>query len=302
MNVIIDTDPGIDDAVALSVILNNACFNVQLITTVAGNVTVEKTTKNALKIADFFHATVPIAAGASRPLIKTFEDAARIHGESGMAGYEFAEPTRQPSVQTAVEAWHELLTQSSEKITLILTGSYTNFALWYREYPKDAAKIDKVIAMGGTLSSGNMTSAAEFNVFTDPDAAKILLASELPITMIGLDATLKALVNQKWLDDISALNQSGSMIASLISHYNDRHVDGWPLHDVNTIGYLCHPDFYQAKRLWVDVITDGPAIGETVADIRAAYHQGQTNVTVVTDINQPAFAQWLKTEISLMLR
>ncbi|MDN6968431.1 ribonucleoside hydrolase RihC [Oenococcus sp. UCMA 17063] len=302
MNVIIDMDPGIDDAVALSVLLNNADFEVQLITTVAGNVTVDKTTKNALKIANFFNSKIPIAAGASQPLVKTFEDAARIHGESGMEGYDFPESIRQPLQESAVEAWHNILSKSEGKITLILTGSYTNFALWFREYPKDAVKVDRVIAMGGSLSVGNMTSAAEFNVFTDPEAAKILLSSNLPVTMIGLDVTLKALVNLDWIKTVASLNESGEMLAALISHYNDWHVDGWPIHDVNTIDYLLHPEFYRSEKLWIDIVTEGPAIGETVADIRGAYHQGKTNATVVTDINAAAFRNWLKQEISLMVR
>ncbi|MHA5094929.1 ribonucleoside hydrolase RihC [Oenococcus oeni] len=302
MKVIIDMDPGIDDAVALSVLLNNKNCQVELITTVAGNVTVDKTTKNALKIANFFNSEVPLAAGASQPLVKAFEDAARIHGESGMEGYDFPEGNSHLLKQPAVEAWHDVLNKTEKKITLILTGSYTNFALWYREYPEDVLKIERVIVMGGSLSGGNMTSAAEFNVFTDPEAAKILLSSNLSVTMIGLDVTLKALVDRDWIQKVAALNESGKMLAALISHYNDWHADGWPIHDVNTVAYLLHPEFYSSKKLWVDIATDGPAIGETVADIRAAYHQGRTNATVVTDIDADAFRNWLKQEISSMTR
>ncbi|MCV3296293.1 MAG: ribonucleoside hydrolase RihC [Oenococcus sp.] len=300
MNVIIDSDPGIDDAVALSVILNNPAFHVKLITTVAGNVTVDKTTKNALRLVEFFNMQTPVATGASQPLIKAFEDAAHIHGESGMEGYIFPAIQSSPIKQTAAEAWHNVLVQSDEKVTLVLTGSYTNFALWFRQYPQDLAKIDRVLAMGGSICGGNMTSAAEFNVFTDPDAAKILLSAGLPITMVGLDVTLKAMVNQDWIHQVSAMNRSGKMLAALISHYNDIHAEGWPIHDANTIGYLCHPEFYQTKDVWVDIVTEGPAIGETVVDIRAAYHQGRTNATVLTDIDAARFRDWLQDQIAKM--
>lgn len=303
MKVIIDCDPGIDDAIALSVLLNDPFFDVKLVTTVAGNVSVKKTTNNALKIAAFFKSNVSIAAGAAEPLIKKLEDASNIHGESGMDGYHFTDKIGYPLPQTAVEAWHDVLAKEDQPITLILTGSYTNFALWIRQYPDDISKIKQVVAMGGAVrEEGNMTSSAEFNVFTDPDAAAILYASKIPITMVGLDVTLKAMVDNDQLLKFSKINESGRMISSLIKHYNDHHVGGWPIHDLNTVAYLRHPEFYNGKNLWIDVVTSGPAIGETVADIRAAYHNGRTNAYVLDSIDLGSFLNWLTKEIQQIPR
>lgn len=298
--VIIDCDPGIDDAAALAIALNNPTLDVRLITTVAGNVTVDKTTINALKIVNFFGADVPVAAGAALPLLKPFEDAARIHGESGMPGYDFGEDYGQPINADAVSAMYRVLMAETEPITLIPTGSYTNIALLLRQHPEVKAKIKRIIAMGGSISGGNMTSAAEFNVFTDPHAAQIMYQSGIPIVMIGLDVTLKALLSAETLVELPTLNESGKMLRALITHYNDGGAKGVPMHDVNTLFYLLHPEAITTKSYWVDVVTEGPAIGATVADVRSAYHDGKTNVEVAVDIDVAKFNEFMLTEVAAM--
>ncbi|MDC9214053.1 nucleoside hydrolase, partial [Clostridioides difficile] len=146
---IMDTDPGIDDAAAISVAINHPDIDLELISTVAGNVTVDKTTKNALKLVNFFKADVPVAGGAEQPLIKPFENAARVHCESGMRGYDFgAEPTDIPQ-NNAVEKLYEMIMKSSEPITLVPTGSYTNIALLFKEHPDVKRHIQQIVAMGG---------------------------------------------------------------------------------------------------------------------------------------------------------
>ncbi len=212
--IILDTDHGIDDAVMISTALTDPQLDVALITTVAGNVTVDKTTKNALKLVDFFNKDVPVAAGAADPLIKKFEDAARIHGESGMAGYDFPEPTSKPLTLHAVQALHETLKNSAEPITLITTGAYTNIALLLREYPEIKPKIKQIIAMGGSLGRGNMTSAAEFNVFTDPHAAQIMYSSQIPLVMVWM---LRLLVGSVMKRPLSSSNLGVLVKCSMIS-------------------------------------------------------------------------------------
>lgn len=268
--IILDTDPGIDDAVMISTALNEPNLDVALITTVAGNVTVDKTTKNALTLVDFFNKNVPVAAGASEPLLKKFEDAARIHGESGMAGYDFPTPT----------------------------GAYTNIALLLREYPEVKPKIKEIIAMGGTLGRGNMTSAAEFNVFTDPHAAAIVYNSGIPLVMVGLDVTLTGRITDETTAKVAKLGRAGKMLSAILGHDFDHDETGTAVHDLQTIFYLLHPEAFQTKDLWVDVVLSGPAIGETVADIRGAYHNGKTNVKVCVDIDTKAFNEWFLTEVS----
>lgn len=300
INIIMDTDPGIDDAAALTMAINDPHINLKLVTAVAGNVTVDKTTANALKIVHFFgkDQEIPVAAGAKQPLIKPFEDAARIHGESGMPGYDFGNDYGQPLKKSAVEALRDEIMASDEPITLIPTGSYTNIALLFTEYPEVKENIKEIIAMGGTLSKGNMTSAAEFNVFTDPHAAKIMYGSGIPIVMVGLDVTLKALLTPETMDKLGTMGRSGKMLQALVTHYNDGDDNGHPMHDVNTIFYLLHPEAMMTEEMWIDVQTEGPAKGETVGDIRGAYHDGKTNAKVCVDIDAAAFNKWFLEEVA----
>ena len=206
--IIMDTDPGIDDAAALTMAINDPSIDLKLVTAVAGNVTVDKTTANALKIIHFFGKDIPVAAGAEQPLIKPFEDAARIHGESGMPGYDFGNDYGQPIKKTAVEALHDAI-MAEDEVTLVPTGSYTNIALLFSEYPEVKSHIKRIVAMGGSMSGGNMTSVAEFNVFTDPDAARIMYNSGIPIVMVGLDVTLKALLTKDTIEKLGQMNKTG---------------------------------------------------------------------------------------------
>ncbi|MFC6182564.1 ribonucleoside hydrolase RihC [Lactiplantibacillus daowaiensis] len=289
---IMDTDPGIDDAAAITIALNHPDFDLQLITTVAGNVTVDKTTLNALKLTRFFNRNVPVAGGAAQPLIKPFEDAARIHGESGMPGYDFPTDLADPLPITAVEALRDQIMAADQPITLVPTGAYTNIALLFKTYPEVLPHIKEIVAMGGALGKGNMTSAAEFNVFTDPHAAAIMYAAGIPITMVGLDVTMKALLTPATMQTLPTLGRAGEMLHALFTHYGDGDKTGIPMHDVNTLFYLLHPEAFTTQAMWIDVQTDGPAIGETVGDIRGAYHNGQTNANVCVDIDARAFNDW----------
>lgn len=291
--IIMDSDPGIDDAVAISTALTDPQLELVLITTVAGNVTVDKTTKNALTLVDFFQKDVPVAMGATDPLIKKFEDAARIHGESGMVGYDFPAPTSKPLAKSAVLALRDALMASKEPITLIPTGAYTNIALLLREYPEVKPKIKQIIAMGGSLGRGNMTSAAEFNVFTDPHAAKIIYNAGIPLVMVGLDVTLKGRISDETTAKLGELGRAGKMLHDIIGKDFDHDETGTAIHDLQTLFYLECPEAFETKDYWIDIITEGPAVGETVADIRAAYHDGKTNAKVCVDIDTKAFNDWL---------
>ncbi|GEO74447.1 ribonucleoside hydrolase RihC [Levilactobacillus namurensis DSM 19117] len=297
IKILMDTDPGIDDAAALTMAINDPKIDLKLITTVAGNVTVDKTTKNALKIVRFFNQSIPVAAGAEQPLFKDFEDAARIHGESGMPGYDFPEDLPKPLNKTAVEALHDEIMASQDPITLVPTGSYTNIALLFSEYPEVKSHIDRIVAMGGALGKGNMTSAAEFNVFTDPDAAAIVYKSGIPIVMVGLDITMKALLTNENIEKLQHINEAGQMLHDIIINDGDHSDKGSAMHDVNTIFYLLHPEAIKTEDMWVDVVTQGPAIGETVGDIRGAYHNGKTNAKVSVDIDDQAFNDWFMQEV-----
>ncbi|RRK11241.1 ribonucleoside hydrolase RihC [Lactiplantibacillus garii] len=296
--IIMDTDPGIDDAAAITIALNHPDLDLQLITTVAGNVTVDKTTLNALKLTRFFNSSVPVAAGAPQPLLKPFEDAVRIHGVSGMPGYDFPTDLAAPLSKTAVEALRDQIMAADEPITLVPTGAYTNVALLFKTYPEVLPHIKEIVAMGGALGKGNMTSAAEFNVFTDPHAAEIMYQAGVPIVMVGLDVTMKALLTPATMEKLPTVGRTGKMLHALFNHYNDGDQVGIPMHDVNTLFYLLHPEAFTTEKMWIDVQTDGPANGETVGDIRGAYHDGKTNATVCVDIDAAAFNRWFLSTVA----
>lgn len=300
-SVILDMDPGIDDAAAIAVAVNHPDLDVKLITTVAGNVSVDKTTKNTLKLLSFYDADIPVAMGAKAPLKKEFVDASAIHGSSGMPGYDFPEPQKKPIDLSAVEAIHQVIAQTDEKITLIATGSYTNIAEFIQQYPSDLDQVEQLILMGGSISGGNCSSVAEFNVFTDPDAAKIVFEAPVEKIMIGLDVTLKALITPATLSKIKDMGKSGDMLYKIIATYEDIHVGGKPMHDVNTILYALEPDLIVTKEMNIDVATDGPAIGATVADIQNRWHQpGTHNAKVGVDIDAEKFNQWFIEQVVRM--
>ncbi|GMA69106.1 purine nucleosidase [Leuconostoc litchii] len=299
--IILDMDPGIDDAVALSIALTNPEIDIKLLTSVAGNVSVEKTTKNLLKLTTFFHQdTLPIAKGAAAPLKKTLSDASYIHGESGMPGYDFPRITSEVITTDAVTAMAHVLVNATEPITIVATGAYTNIAQLIQNHPNLLGKIKKFVLMGGTLTGGNVSSVAEFNVFTDPDAADIVFKSEVPIVLIGLDVTLKALLSLEIIEKIGHMGRTGDMLQKLMKAYGDSAIGGKPMHDVNTICYLLKPEFYTLKDYWIDVIVSGPAIGATVADTQNRWSDGKLNAKVAIDINVSAFEKWLIDQIQKM--
>lgn len=290
--IIMDTDPGIDDAAALTVALNHPQIDLQLITTVAGNVSVDKTTKNALKLVEFFDKDVPVARGADQPLIREPEDASHIHGESGMDGYDFPEPKRKEIDLHAVQAMKQVLEQSTEPITLVPVGTLTNVALLLMQYPELKSRIKEIVMMGGSISGGNATSAAEFNIYADPHAAKIVFQSGIPIVMAGLDATRQALLVPKSFRKLADLGRTGEMLYGLLSHYNGGSAEeGFQMHDVCTLFYLLHPEKIKTVDLFINVATEGPAMGATVADIQRKDH-AKANAKVCVDIDTDFFNQW----------
>lgn len=302
--VILDMDPGIDDAVALAVALYQPTLDIKLITTVAGNVEVAKTTANALKIVEFFHVEdhIPVAQGAATPLKKAFKNASYIHGESGMPGYSFPPLHTSPLSIGACDAMAEVISKSSEPVTIIGTGAYTNIAHLITAYPDLKSRINRLILMGGSLSGGNVNSVAEFNVFTDPDAAQLVLHSGLSCTLIGLDVTLKALLTPASWQYIHQVNANGHMLASIMQAYGDNHHEGGlPMHDVNTILYAVHPEWITTRPACLEVVTTGFASGATVDDFQYRCHpQGSVNAQVGIGINATRFNEWLCEQVKLM--
>ncbi|MBZ8171757.1 ribonucleoside hydrolase RihC [Staphylococcus cohnii] len=288
--IIIDTDPGIDDAAAISFALNHPEFDLKMISTVNGNVGIEKTTANALKIKRFFNSDVPVHRGASQPLLSAIVDASEVHGESGMEGYTFPEINESDLDSThAVEAMRDVLLKSETPITLIPIGPLTNIALLLMTYPEVKAYIKEIVLMGGSASRGNVTPLAEFNIYCDPEAAQIVFNSGLAITMIGLDVARSSSLTHETINELKSINETGKMLHQLFKHYRgDDFEKGINVYDAYTLLYLLHPEHFVVREADVQIETDGKLTkGASVVDFKSQF----PNTTVVMSVQANIFKQ-----------
>ncbi|EMB4323351.1 ribonucleoside hydrolase RihC [Pluralibacter gergoviae] len=297
---ILDTDPGIDDAAAIAAALFAPELDLQLITTVAGNVSVEKTTRNALQLLHFWQADVPVARGASAPLLRPPRDAAYVHGESGMEGYDFVEHQRTILEKPALLAMRDALMQAPEPMTLVAIGPLTNIALLLIQYPACKAKIRRLVIMGGSAGRGNFTPTGEFNIAIDPEAASKVFQSGLEIVMCGLDVTNKAVLAPEFLAALPTLNRTGAMLHALFSHYRSGSMtSGLRMHDLCAIAWLVRPQLFTVKPCFVAVETQGQwTAGTTVVDIDGRYEQ-PANVQVALDLDVEGFRRWVAEVLAL---
>ncbi|MEX5412203.1 ribonucleoside hydrolase RihC [Atlantibacter hermannii] len=292
--IILDTDPGIDDAVAIAAALFAPSLSLKLITTVAGNVSVDKTTRNALQLVNFWNADVPVARGAATPLVRPLRDAAYVHGESGMEGYAFIEHDRKMLAQTAADATYQRLMASPEPITLVAIGPLTNIALLLTQYPDCLPRIQRLVLMGGSAGRGNFTPNAEFNMAIDPEAAARVFASGLEIVMCGLDVTSQAVLTPEFLATLPERNATGKMLHALFSHYRSGSMStGLRMHDLCAIAYLVKPQLFTLKRCFVAVETHGEyTAGTTVVDLDDRLGK-PANARVAIDLDVDGFRQWV---------
>lgn len=298
--IILDTDPGIDDAAAIAAALFAPQLDLQLMTTVAGNVSVEKTTRNALQLLHFWNADVQLAQGAATPLLRSLRDAAYVHGESGMEGYDFVEHDRQPLAKPAFIALRDALMSAPEPITLVAIGPLTNIALLLMHYPECTFNIRRMVIMGGSAGRGNFTPNAEFNIAVDPEAAARVFQSGIEIVMCGLDVTNQAMLTPDYLATLPTLNRTGKMLHALFSHYRSGTMrTGVRMHDLCAIAWLVRPDLFTMKPCFVAVETQGDyTAGTTVVDIEGRMNR-PANVQVALDINVSGFQQWVAEVLAL---
>ncbi len=296
--VIIDCDPGHDDAIALLLAFASDKIDVKAVTIVAGNQTLEKTLNNALKVLSFANIDVPVAKGFEKPLMRDLIIAPEVHGESGLDGPELPEPTLKPSDLSAIELIAKVLRESDEKVTLIPTGALTNIARFLLCYPELKDKIERISLMGGACFGGNWTPAAEFNILVDPEAADIVFKSGIPITMCGLDVTHKALI---YAEDIERIRSLGGkvavMVAELLDFFSEFHLDtgfeGSPLHDPCAVAWVIDPSIIETKKLNVAIETKGQhTLGATVVDYYDVLGK-EKNVDVAFDIDRERFVDML---------
>lgn len=304
--IIIDCDPGHDDAMTIMwALAYPELLDIRGIVTCAGNQTIEKTTRNALRILTFFGRTdIPVAQGAAKPLVKQMkvEGTPIVHGESGLDGPALPEPACGTVGMSAVELLIKLLEESEEKVTILELAAHTNIATLFAARPDLIEKIDHIYMMGGG-TIGNWSPAAEFNIWWDPEAARMTFKTGLPITMAGLDVTQKAYVTREENERLRAQGNRGSVLAAeLIDFYSRYHyeVEGFPgctLHDPCAVASLLRPDLFYGEQCYVDVETNGNLTnGMTVIDrinyiTKLTGRQVNQNTNVLFNVDREGFVE-----------
>jgi Inosine-uridine nucleoside N-ribohydrolase len=296
--IIIDCDPGHDDAIAILLALANPeRLRVLGITTVGGNQVLEKITDNALKLLSFVDADIPVAMGAKGPLLGKLVTGAEAHGESGMDGPVLPPSKFRPVRQGAVEFMVERIRSSDRPVTLVPIGPLTNVAMLLAAYPDVKEKIECISLMGGGLAYGNVTAEAEFNIYVDPEAARIVFESGVPIAMSGLDVTDKAMIYEEEIAELKRRGKVSVMVGELLDFYSiySRKLgfDGSSLHDPCAVAWLLQPELFESKAYYVTVETKGERTrGMTVADMRRKPNDAP-NAHVLLDVDRDAFIRLL---------
>lgn len=303
--VILDCDPGHDDAIALILALASPKLKVLAVTTSAGNQTPDKTLNNALRILTLLgRDDIPVAAGAPKPLARELIIADNVHGESGLDGPKLPDPAFAPQAMTGIELMAKCLRESPEPVTLVPTGPLTNIALLLAAHPELTPKIARIVLMGGAAGAGNWTPAAEFNIYVDPQAADMVFKSGIPITMCGLDVTHEAQVMDEDIERVRAItNPVAQCVAGLLDFFMIYHRDpkwgfaGAPLHDPCTIAWLLAPELFHGVECRVDIETAGThTTGMTVVD-RYGLTGKPANALVLLGLDRPGFIDLLVTRL-----
>ena len=270
--VVIDTDPGVDDALALLLAMRSPELKIEGITAVAGNVPLTLTLPNALRMVEIAgRDDIPVAAGASGPLLRRLVTATYAHGENGLGGAVFPEPKRKPVAEPAADFIRQIVRKYPGEITLLTIGPLTNIAAALDSDPDLARMVRSLVMMGGSLSGGNITPAAEFNIYVDPEAARIVFQSGIPITMVGLDVTRKTSLTDEHVRVLEAaqnpVSQAAATIArNALNHNRERgFLVGPNMHDSLAVAGFIDPSILQFQDYYVDVETTGElTAGETL--------------------------------------
>lgn len=275
--IILDTDPGVDDAMAIFLALRSPELKVEAITPVSGNVPLEFTLPNALRLVEIAGRTdIPVAAGASVPLVRRLITAAYVHGENGLGGVDFPAPKLKPVAENASELISRLVRANPGQITIVAVGPLTNIATVLRADPEIAHMIPEIAIMGGSLAGGNITPAAEFNLYVDPEAARIVFDAGIPLTMVGLDVTEKVLLREEHVQMLErgqgAVSQAaGKIMRATLSRMRAGHdATVVAMHDPLTIASLIDPKLLKLVDHYVEIETQG----ELTAGMTVGYKRG----------------------------
>lgn len=299
--IILDCDPGHDDALALMLALANPEIDLLAVTTSAGNQTPEKTLNNAMRLLTLMHhQEIPVAGGNRTPLLKPLETAGNVHGKSGLDGADLPDPDFAVQPLTAIELMAQTLRQSPTPVTLVVTGPMTNAALFLRVYPELKEKIEQIVYMGGAMGLGNWTPSVEFNIYVDPEAAKIVMNAGIPLVMAPLNVTHQAQILKPEIEAVAQIdNPVAHAFYGLLNFFERYHeapkwgFKGAPLHDPCTITWLIHPEWFTSERMNVDVETAGELTrGETVCDYYELTGKPK-NTEVLLGIQREKFIQFI---------
>jgi purine nucleosidase len=268
--ILLDCDPGHDDAIALLLALASPELELLGVTTVAGNQTLDKTTANAIRVLEFAgRADIPVAAGADRPLVREQYVASYVHGETGLDGPDLPPPQSAPLDQHAVDFLADRIREHGGAVTLVPTGPLTNVALLLALHPD--ARPERIVLMGGAVAEGNVTPAAEFNIWADPEAAARVFGSGIDPTMVGLDVTHKALFTSAHVGRLAG--RIGGMVSELLRFYGEFHkqvynFDGSPIHDAVAVAHVIRDDLVKTEHLNTEIEVESELCrGRTVVDV-----------------------------------
>ena len=271
--IILDCDPGHDDAVCIMMAAIHPKIELLGITTVAGNQVIEKTTDNALKICEYLNLDIPVYAGMDRPMVREQIIADDIHGMTGLDGPVFSKLTRKPASKHAVDYIIDTLLGASDPITLVVTGPETNIGMAFRREPRIIDKVAQIVLMGGAYQLGNVTPAAEFNILADAEAAHVVFSSKIPLVMIGLDLTRQALCIPSIIDRMEKIGNKGAkLFVDLMRFFSmtQKKVFGWeggPLHDPCCIAYLLDSSCIETKPMYTEIeLRSEKCYGRTICD------------------------------------
>jgi inosine-uridine nucleoside N-ribohydrolase len=299
--IVIDCDPGHDDAIAILLALASPEVELVGVTTVAGNQTLDKTTRNALKVLELADRTeVPVAAGADAPLARKLVTATHVHGESGLDGPDLPEPTTRPLAAHAADFLAERIEPG---VVLVPTGPLTNVALLLERHPDVTQRLERIVWMGGAIAEGNMTPAAEFNAYVDPEAAARVFASGIHVTMIGLDVTHRALFTREHAERLRPAGRAGRAVAELSDFFQGFHEShygfgGSPIHDALAVAHVIDPTLVETLHTNVEIETASQFCdGRTVVD-RWRSADRAWNAHVGIDVDAPRFLELLVERIA----
>ncbi len=304
--VIIDCDPGHDDAIALLLAVASSELDVLAVSTVAGNTTLDKTTRNALTVLELAgRAEIPVAIGAAGPLERELVIAEYVHGESGLDGPVLDEPTTNPVDAPASEFLASIIHASPDPVTLIPTGPLTNIAQLLLDHPDTKENIASITFMGGAAEIGNVTPNAEFNIYVDPEAAEVVSSSGLPLTMIGLEVTHQALFGEREAEALRGRGRAATFVAELLDFFVANHprtyaAPGAPVHDVVAVAQVIDPALVTTERCGLRIDTsEGLGRGRTVVD-RWHVTDWEPQVDVGFGLRRKAFSDLLIERLEML--